>query len=134
MTDCKSVRSVDKVPHANGQAYDVLVFRLKTHRPVTNKWPKPVHKIYMWQSRVENEHYSASMKIKLNALGHCLHGSRLLAPSRVRAMIYTPRNTAHFGIANHSNYCHVSKNRKARPRQGAVRVLGRLFVRYLCAH
>ena len=67
----------------------------------------------MWQSRVENVHYSASMKIELkadmNASGHCLYDSRLLAPSRVRATSYRPRNTAHFRIANHCNYCYVSK-------------------------
>ena len=34
--------------------------------------------IYMWQSRVENVHYSVSMKIEFNtdkyASGHCLRG------------------------------------------------------------
>ena len=57
----------------------------------------------MWQSRVENVHYSASMKIKFNAdndaSGHCLHGSRSLTPLHVHATSYRSQNTAHFCIA-----------------------------------
>ena len=59
--------------------------------------------IYMWQSQVENVHYSISIKIEFNtendASGHCVHGSRLLAPLSVCVTSYTPQNTAHFGIA-----------------------------------
>ena len=57
----------------------------------------------MWQSRVENVHYSASMKIKFNAdndtSGHCLHGSRSLTLLHVHATSYRSQNTAHFCIA-----------------------------------
>ena len=70
----------------------------------------------MWQSRVENEHYSVSMKIEFNAYsnasGYCLCDSRSLAPLRMCATSYGPQNTAHLGIATHCNYCHVSKNRQ----------------------
>ena len=69
----------------------------------------------MWQSRVDNEHYSVSMKIafsaSIDALGHCLHSSRLLSLLRMWAMSYGPWNTAHFGIAAYCNYCRISKNR-----------------------
>ena len=85
----------------------------------------------VWQSQVENEHHSVSMKIEfstcINALGHCLCGSRLLAPLRM-CTSYGLRNTAHFGIAGNCNYCRVSKDQQKRSRQGAVRVLGGLFV------
>ena len=62
------------------------------------------HKLfYMWQSWVENIHYSVSMKIEFNTenntTGHRLSGSRSLAPLRVHATSYRPQNTAHFGLA-----------------------------------
>ena len=52
--------------------------------------------INMWQSWVENEHYSISMKIAFStsfyALAHCLHSSQLLAPlcMCMCAMTYGP--------------------------------------------
>ena len=58
--------------------------------------------LYMWQSRVENVHYSISMKIGFNtendASGHHVRGSRLLAPLCMRVTSYRPQNTAHFGL------------------------------------
>ena len=57
----------------------------------------------MWQSQVENVHYSVPMKIEFNtendASGHRLQGSRSLAPLCVRVTSYRPQNTAHFGLA-----------------------------------
>ena len=57
----------------------------------------------MLQSQVESVHYSVSMKIKFNAdnnvSGHCLCGSRLLAPLHMCATRHRLQNTAHFGIA-----------------------------------
>ena len=57
----------------------------------------------MWQSWVENVHYSISMKIEFNtendASGHCLRVSRSLAPLRVCATSYRLQNTANFGLA-----------------------------------
>ena len=52
----------------------------------------------MWQSRVENEHYSGLAKIELNtdivAVGLRLRGSRSTALKRVHAVSYRPPNTA----------------------------------------
>ena len=72
--------------------------------------------LYMWQSRLER---------------FCLHGSQSLAPLRMYAMSYGPQNITYFGTAGQCNYCHVQQ--LYRPRQGAVHVLGRLFVDYLYA-
>ena len=84
--------------------------------------------VCMWHSRVENEHSVPMFNAYSNASGYCLCGSRSLAPLRMCAMSYGQQNTARLGIADHCNYCHVSKNRQKRSRQGAVRVHGRLFV------
>ena len=65
------------------------------------------HSCYMWQSRVEDKHYSIWMKIAYStALGHCLCSSRLLAPLRMCMTSCGARNTAHFCIATYCNYCH----------------------------
>ena len=57
--------------------------------------------MHMWQSRVENEHYSVSMKIEFNdssnALGYCLCSSRSLAPLHMCATSYGPLRTATVG-------------------------------------
>ena len=59
----------------------------------------------MWQSQVENVHYSVSMKIEFNtgkyASGHCLHDSQLLARLHACVTSYRSWNTAHFGLADH---------------------------------
>ena len=82
----------------------------------------------MRQSRVEIEDYTVSMKIAFSAsiyaVGHCLRSFRSLAPLLMCETSYGPQNTAHFGIAA---YC-ISKNRQKRSRQGAVCVLGGIFV------
>ena len=55
----------------------------------------------------KNECYFVSTKIEFNAdiniSGHCLHGSRSLAPLGVHVTSYSPLNTAHFGKAAHCN-------------------------------
>ena len=57
----------------------------------------------MWQSRVENEHYSGLAKIELNAVfvavGLCLRESRSTPLKRVHAMSYRPPNTALLRVA-----------------------------------
>ena len=87
-----------------------------THNNARGQYARSSHNSdghVMWQSRVENEHYSVSMKIafstSINALGHCMRSPRLLAPLRMCAESYGPCNTAHFGIAAYCNYCRISK-------------------------
>ena len=66
----------------------------------------------MWKSRVENEHYSI-IKIEFNAYsnasGYCLFFWIASAIAHVRDELYRAKNTAHFSIAAHCNYCDVTK-------------------------
>ena len=97
-----------------------------------------IYIIYMWQLRVENEHYSAEVKIAFStniiALSLPLCGVQVLALLRKQTMRYRSPNTTPSAIALCCNFCHVSKNANARSTRRLVLATRRLWLiclRYL---
>ena len=88
--------------------------------------------IYMWQSRVENLHYSIFMKIEFKAeniaIGPCLYESRVLAPQYAHAMRYGALNTTPLMVLPRAIFAMSAKSNCQRSNRGAVRVLERRFL------